>query len=154
MNTVSSIEGRYKRIKTQLEDLSLKSSNPISRMATIVALLHHKFDYYFWTGFYTINNGILQVGPYQGPLACQELAPGKGVCWKAYSARTTIVVPDVELFPDHIACDSRSKSEIAVPVFNKNNEVYAVLDIDSSEKNAFSEVDTHGLECIVKLLKI
>jgi L-methionine (R)-S-oxide reductase len=148
-----SIEGRYRRIKAQLEELSLKSSNPISRMATIVALLHHKFDYFFWTGFYSINKGILQVGPYQGPLACQELVPGKGVCWKAYSTKTTIVVPDVELFPDHIACDSRSKSEIAVPVFNKFNEIYAVLDIDSASKNAFCETDSQGLERIVELLK-
>lgn len=148
-----SIVGRYKRIEIQLSELSLKSNNPISRMATIVALLHHKFDYYFWTGFYIINEGILQVGPYQGSLACQELTPGKGVCWEAYSSKTTIVVPNVELFPGHIACDSRSKSEIAVPVFNKNNEVYAVLDIDSSKENAFGEIDARALESIVKLLR-
>jgi L-methionine (R)-S-oxide reductase len=143
---------RYKRIELQLAELSLKSNNPVSRMATIVALLHHKFDYYFWTGLYTLNNGVLQVGPYQGPLACQELTPGKGVCWEAYSSRKTIVVSDVELFPGHIACDSRSKSEIAVPVFNKENQVYAVLDIDSTKVGAFGEVDASGLESIVKLL--
>jgi L-methionine (R)-S-oxide reductase len=150
----TSIAGRYKRIETQLAELSLKSNNPISRMATIVALLHHKFDYYFWTGFYIINNGVLQVGPYQGSLACQELAPGKGVCWEAYSKQKTIIVPNVELFPGHIACDSRSKSEIVVPVFNKNNEVYAVLDIDSTQEDSFSEVDAHGLENIVKLMSL
>jgi L-methionine (R)-S-oxide reductase len=150
----SNIESRYKRIEVQLTELSLKSSNPISRMATIVALLHHKFDYYFWTGFYTVNNGILQVGPYQGPLACQELTAGIGVCWEAYSTKNTIVVPNVELFPGHIACDSRSKSEIAVPVFNKHYEVYAVLDIDSTKESAFGETDVRGLKSIMKLLNI
>jgi L-methionine (R)-S-oxide reductase len=146
------IESRYKRIELQLTELSLKSYNPISRMATIAALLHYKFDYYFWTGFYIVNNGILQVGPYQGPLACQELTPGKGVCWEAYSTKKTIVVPDVELFPGHIACDSRSKSEIAVPVFNKYSEVYAILDIDSTNESAFGKTDVQGLESIIKLL--
>ena len=148
-----SISGRYKRIEQQLIELSKKSENPISRMATIVAVLHHKFDYFFWTGFYIVNNGVLQVGPYQGSVACQELAPGKGVCWEAYSTKKSVIVPDVGAFPGHIACDSRSKSEIVIPIFNKEGEVYAVLDVDSSKLNAFGKVDAEGLENIVRLLR-
>ncbi len=148
-----SIAGRYKRIEQQLIELSKKSENPISRMATIVAVLHHKFDYFFWTGFYIVNNGVLQVGPYQGSVACQELTPGKGVCWEAYSTKKSVIVPNVEAFPGHIACDSRAKSEIVIPIFNKEGEVYAVLDVDSSKLNAFGKVDAEGLENIVRLLR-
>jgi L-methionine (R)-S-oxide reductase len=143
---------RYHRIQKQLADLMLKSHNPISRMATIVALLHHKFDDYFWTGFYFVNNGILEVGPYQGPVACQELTPGKGVCWEAYSKGETVIVPDVSLFPGHIACNSLSKSEIVIPVFDKSNKVFAVLDVDSKKLSTFDEIDASALEEIVKLL--
>jgi GAF domain-containing protein len=145
---------KYIRIEAQLVELAKKCDNPISRMATIVALLHYKFDYYFWTGFYIANNGILQVGPYQGPLACQELTPGKGVCWEGYSTKKTVLVPNVELFPGHIACNSKSKSEIVAPVFNKNGEVYAVIDVDSDKLNSFDDIDAHGLEQILKLLKV
>ena len=144
--------GRYHRIQKQLAGMMLKSHNPISRMATIVALLHHKFDDYFWTGFYIVNNGILQVGPYQGPVACQDLTPGKGVCWEAYNKGKTVIVPDVNLFPGHIACNSLSKSEIVVPVFDKSNKVFAVLDVDSKKLNTFDENDAAALEEIVKLL--
>ena len=146
------LANRYQRVEKQLIELSAKSDNPISRMATIVALLHHKFDHFFWTGFYLINDGVLQVGPYQGALACQELTPGKGVCWAAYASAKTVIVPNVEEFPGHIACDSRSKSEIVVPLFNKKGEVYGVLDIDSNKLDAFSQEDAKGLEQMVKLL--
>ena len=110
-------EGRYQRIYDQLEELQKQSNDPIARMATICAVLHHKMDYYFWTGFYLLKESEkLIVGPYQGPVACQELEPDKGVCWAAVDRAEPVVVPDVHAFPGHIACDSRSKSEITLPV--------------------------------------
>lgn len=145
-------EGRYNRLYIQIEELLKKSDNPVSHMATIAAVLHHKMDYFFWTGFYLLNNGKLQVGPYQGPVACQELARDKGVCWAGINRGETIVVTDVHQFPDHIACDSRSKSEIVVPVRDKNQQIIGVLDVDSSELASFDEVDARELEKIVALL--
>ncbi len=121
-------------------------------MSTIVALLHHKMDGFFWTGFYFLHDDKLIVGPYQGPVACQELKKGKGVCWAAVEKKQTIVVPDVDKFPEHIACDSRSKSEIVVPVTNEDNEIVAVLDIDSTIYSNFSKDDGLELERIVKMI--
>lgn len=143
--------GRYQRIYVQLEELLKKSENPISRMATITAILHHKMDYFFWTGFYLLNDEKLQVGPYQGAVACQELEKSKGVCWHAINQKKTVIVPDVELFPGHIACDSRSRSEIVIPLYSKENKIIGVLDVDSKELNSFDEVDAKGLESILKL---
>jgi L-methionine (R)-S-oxide reductase len=145
-------EGRYRRILAQLEELTLKTKDPVARMATICALLHHKMDHYFWTGFYLVKGGRLIVGPYQGPLACQELEPDKGVCWAAVRRAGPVVVPDVDKFPGHVACDSRSRSEITLPVFNSRNEVTAVLDVDSDRYGAFTEVDSLCLEKIVRLV--
>jgi L-methionine (R)-S-oxide reductase len=142
---------RYNRMYEQLEELLKKSDFPISRMATVIGILHHKMDF-FWTGFYLLNNGRLSVGPYQGTLACQELEKNKGVCWAGINQGKTIVVPDVEQFPGHIACDSRSKSEIAVPLKDKNDNIIGVLDIDSKTLNTFDEVDAEGLEKIVGLI--
>jgi L-methionine (R)-S-oxide reductase len=144
--------GRYSRLYQQLEELTLKCENPISKMATICAILHHKMDYFFWTGFYLLNDGKLQVGPYQGPVACQELIKDKGVCWAGINQKNTIIVADVHEFPDHIACDSRSKSEIVVPLKNNSGAIVGVLDIDSKEYNSFDEEDAQGLEKIVSLL--
>lgn len=124
----------------------------IARMATVVAVLHNKFDYYFWTGFYLYKNDQLIVGPYQGPLACQTLAKGKGVCWAALSQAKPLVVEDVEQFPDHIACDSRSKSELVVPLRNPEGELIAVLDVDSKDLASFNEVDAKMLEKILTLI--
>lgn len=145
-------DGRYSRIYKQLEELVQKSDNPISHMATIVAVLHHKMEYFFWTGFYLLQDGKLQVGPYQGPVACQDLAKDKGVCWAGINRKETIVVPDVHLFPGHIACDSRSKSEIVVPLRNKNQEITGVLDIDSKDLASFDEVDARWLGKIIALV--
>jgi len=111
----SLLERRYKRIYEQLRGLFTKTNDKIARMATIVAVLHHKMPHFFWTGFYRIVDGELIVGPYQGPLACQVLEKNKGVCWACVNRKETIIVPDVEKFPGHIACDPRSKSEITVP---------------------------------------
>ena len=145
-------EGRYSRIYKQLDELVKKSDNPISRMATIVAVLHHKMEYFFWTGFYLLQNDKLLVGPYQGPVACQELAKDKGVCWAGINSNETIVVSDVHQFPGHIACDSRSKSEIVVPLRNKNLEIVGVLDVDSKDLASFDEVDAKWLEKLVELV--
>ncbi len=143
---------RYKRIYTQLEELLKNSNDPISNQSTIIAILHHKFDYFFWTGFYRLLDGKLIVGPYQGSVACILLKKDTGVCWSAINSKKTVLVRDVEEFAGHIACDSRSKSEIVVPVRNKNGEVVCVLDIDSKELDSFDEADAEGLEKIVELI--
>jgi L-methionine (R)-S-oxide reductase len=143
---------RYGRIYSQIESYMKKCENPISRMATISAVLHHKMDYFFWTGFYLLDENRLLVGPYQGPVACQELETNKGVCWAGITNKETIVVPDVHLFPGHIACDSRSKSEIVVPVKNIEGQIIGVLDIDSKDLNMFDEIDAEELRKIVDLI--
>ena len=145
-------EGRYERIYTQLSELVRKSENTQARMATIIAVLHHKMDYYFWTGFYLIDDGKMTVNMYQGPVACQILEKDKGVCWAAFNQQKTLVVEDVHAFPGHIACDTRSNSEVVVPFRNKKGEIIGVLDVDSSEKAAFSDVDVRWLEKILKLV--
>ena len=147
-------EGRYSRIYEQLKTLVSKSNNTSARMATVVAVLHHKMDYFFWTGFYLIDNGVMTVNIYQGPVACQILEKNKGVCWAAFNRKETVVVEDVHQFPGHIACDSRSNSEIVVPFRNREGEIIGVLDIDSKDKGSFSEVDAHWLEKILKLVYI
>jgi L-methionine (R)-S-oxide reductase len=144
--------GRYQRNFKQLQNLLTKSTDPVSRMATIAAVLYHKMDYFFWCGFYLLDDGKLTVGPYQGPLACQLLEKDTGVCWAGLNAGKTIIVPDVEKFPGHIACDSRSKSEIVIPLFNKTGNAYGVLDVDSTMLNAFDDIDRVWLEKIMGLL--
>lgn len=143
---------RYKRIYDQLSELLPKSNDTLARMATVIAVLHHKMDYYFWTGFYFLKDGQLIVGPYQGPVACQELKKGKGVCWTGIQRQEPVIVPDVEQFPGHIACDPRSKSEIVLPVRNSNNEIIGVLDIDGRELNAFDKTDEQELSRIIRLI--
>jgi GAF domain-containing protein len=143
--------GRYARIYDQVTELLIKSNNPISAMATISALLHHKMDF-FWTGFYLLHEGKLQVGPYQGSLACIDLKNDTGVCWAAITRKQTVIVPDVHDFPGHIACDSRSQSEIVVPLFNAEGQITGVLDIDSATLSTFDETDALWLEKLVKLI--
>jgi GAF domain-containing protein len=143
---------RYDRIFTQLQDMLSKSSDLNARMTTVAAVLHHKMDYFFWTGFYMLNGGELVVRTYQGPVACQILEKNKGVCWAAIQRGETIVVEDVHLFPGHIACDSRSQSEIVVPLYDKERNIIGVLDVDSKEKASFDEVDRKWLEKITELL--
>jgi L-methionine (R)-S-oxide reductase len=145
--------GRYIRIYSQLQELLTRSDNGTARRATVAALLFHKMDYFFWCGFYLLVDGELVVGPYQGPVACQVLKKNTGVCWAGINEGKTIVVPDVHKFPGHIACDSRSRSEIVVPVYNNKGEITGVLDVDSSELNSFDGTDALYLEKIVELLK-
>ncbi|NOR75709.1 MAG: GAF domain-containing protein [Draconibacterium sp.] len=147
-------EGRYSRIHNQLSELVLKSNSSSARMATIIAVLHHKMDYFFWTGFYLIEKGEMTVNIYQGPVACQILEKDKGACWAAFNKMEAVIIEDVHNFPDHIACDSRSNSEIVIPFKNIEGEIIGVLDIDSSQKGSFSDVDAKWLESILELVWI
>jgi len=143
---------RYTRLEKQITDLFKKNLDIDARMSTINAVLYHKMDGFFWVGFYMLKEGRLIVGPYQGPLACLELEKDKGVCWAGINQNQSIVVQDVHQFPGHIACDSRSKSEIVVPVRNRDNRIIGVLDIDSSLLSNFDNTDALHLESIVKRL--
>lgn len=142
----------YERIIEQLKDLFKKSDDPLARMATINALLYHKIDYYFWCGFYLLKDNELIVGPYQGPLACLKLTHNKGVCWAGVREKRPIIVPDVHQFPDHIACDERSQSEIVVPVFRPDGSLYGVIDVDSDRLSSFDQIDARYLQQIVKMI--
>ncbi|MBK9305126.1 MAG: GAF domain-containing protein [bacterium] len=146
------LAGRYRRIEAQLAELFLKTDDPTARMATAVAVLHHKMPHFFWTGFYRVIDGALVVGPYQGPVACAVLRGPEGVCWAGVRGGATVVVPDVHAYPGHVACDARSRSEIVVPVRDAGGDIVAVLDVDSERPDAFGEVDREGLERIVALL--
>ena len=149
--TPAQLAARYDRIHVQLVELFEKNDDPTARMATISALLHHKMPHFFWTGFYRLLGGKLKVGPYQGPLACAILDGPEGVCWACANRRESIVVPDVDAFEGHVACDERSQSEIVVPVFD-GEKLVAVLDVDSDQPDAFGDVDRAGLEKIVGLI--
>ena len=151
--------GRYERIYDQLKELiEGKSPNLTAAMATICAVLHHKMPHHFWTGFYLVaSEDELHVGPYQGPVACQVLT-GRGVCLHCARTREPVIVPDVDQFPGHIACDARSKSEIALPVTRRSSpdaedEVIAVLDSDAAELRQFDSEDVAPLEKILSLLQ-
>lgn len=127
--------------------------NLTARMATVSNILHHKFDHYFWTGFYIVDPdkpGELVVGPYQGTLGCLRIPFGKGVCGAAAERGETQIVDDVHAFPGHIACDARSESEIVVPVINSDGELIAVFDVDSDRKAMFDKDDKSGLEAILQ----
>lgn len=123
----------------------------IALMATISSILSHRFPHFFWTGFYRVCGDRLAVGPYIGTVGCLQIEFGRGVCGTAASRRETIIVPDVTQFPGHIACDPNSKSEIVVPVFDRNRELIGVLDVDSDRLDAFDDEDRAGLEKIVAL---
>lgn len=141
---------KYKGLYKQLDSLLKGENDQIANMANMAALIHETFGFW-WTGFYIVKGEQLVLGPFQGPIACTRIPYGKGVCGTSWQRQETIVVPDVEEFPGHIACSSLSRSEIVVPIFS-NNEVYAVLDIDSKELATFDETDKEWLEKIVELL--
>jgi GAF domain-containing protein len=146
---------RYERIYAQLKDLiEGKSPNLIAAMSTLCAVLHHKMSHHFWTGFYFVSPDAedeLHAGPYQGAVACQVLR-GRGVCLHAVRTRQPVVVPDVEQFPGHIACDARSKSEIVLPLL-KDGRIVAVLDVDSDKLAQFDQDDVAPLARILDLLQ-
>ena len=143
-------EEQYAALLPQIEALLEGEPDPIARMANMAAALHTTFCFW-WTGFYRVEGEELVLGPFQGPIACTRIHRGRGVCGTAWERSETQVVPDVELFPGHIACSSASKSEIVVPIF-KGNEVVAVLDIDSEHLATFDETDRKWLERLVKML--
>jgi len=147
-------EARYQRIYKQLEKLMLTCADEEARKASIIAVLHHKMEYFFWTGFYMLNEGELVVSKYQGPVACMLLKKGTGVCWAAINQEKSIVVEDVHNFPGHIACDSRSQSEIVIPLKSKAGEILGVLDVDSKDLNSFDKIDRIYLEKILELIYI
>ncbi|MBI1392272.1 MAG: GAF domain-containing protein [Alphaproteobacteria bacterium] len=144
---------RYAEVGQEIAAVIDGECHMIARMATVSNILHHAFDYYFWTGFYLVDPGKageLVIGPYQGTLGCLRIPFGKGVCGTAAAERRTVIVEDVHAFPGHIACDARSQSEIVAPVFDPQGGLIAVFDVDSAEKGMFNAEDAAGLEAILK----
>ena len=144
---------RWARILVQLAELCGKTSDPVAHRSTAAALLHHKVPGVSWTGFYMLRDGDLVVDAYQGPVACLVLERHLGVCWAAIDSKETQLIPDVECFPGHIACDSRTRSEIVVPIFGPTGEPIGVLDIDSHRPDHFDDTDKEGFESIVHWLE-
>ncbi len=143
---------KYEEVYLQIASLVAGEKDQIANMANICSLLHEQFGFW-WTGFYRVESeDDLVLGPFQGPVACTRIKKGRGVCGTAWKTDTTQVVPDVELFPGHIACSSESKSEIVVPLHDKDGEIIGVLDIDSAEWNTFDDTDRLWLEKICDLV--
>jgi len=140
---------KYEALYPQIEAVLNAETDLIANMANMASMLHETFGFW-WTGFYRVLDGVLVLGPFQGPLACTRIWKGKGVCGTAWATEQTQVVPDVEQFPGHIACSSASRSEIVVPI-RKDGAVIAVLDIDSENLATFDETDRMWLEKIVQL---
>ena len=143
-------EEEYQSLLPQVKGLLTGEADLIANMANVAAALKEQFRW-FWVGFYIVKNGELVLGPFQGPVACTRIQKGRGVCGSSWQQAKTLIVPDVEKFPGHIACSSLSKSEIVIPIM-KEGEVVAVLDVDSEEYNFFDDTDKQYLETIVKLI--
>ena len=143
-------EEQYLSLIPQIKGLVSGEPDLVANLANIAAALKEQFDF-FWVGFYLVKEEEMVLGPLPGPVACTRIRRGRGVCGTSWSQGNTIIVPDVEKFPGHIACSSISKSEIVVPIF-KNNEVWGVLDVDSDQYNSFDETDTQFLQEIVALI--
>lgn len=145
-------EARYREVAAEIASVLDGEPNRTARMATVASMLAASFDHYFWTGFYVVDSDRpdeLVVGPYQGSLGCLRIAFGRGVCGAAAASRQTQLVADVHAFPGHIACDSRSRSEVVVPVFGPDGGLIAVFDVDSDQPDAFDDVDARWLEQIL-----
>ncbi len=145
-------EQQYTSLIPQIKGLLNGEPDLVANLANVAAALKEQFGW-FWVGFYLVKNNELVLGPFQGPVACTRIQKGRGVCGSSWQQAATLIVPDVEKFPGHIACSSLSKSEIVVPLIS-NNEVVGVLDVDSSELNEFDETDKQFLEEIVALIAI
>ena len=145
-------EDNYRLLAQQVESLLEGEDNTTGQLANAAALIHEALGTW-WTGFYLVKDEVLQLGPFQGPVACYSIKRGRGVCGTAWQENRTIVVPDVELFPGHIACSSLSRSEIVVPLRDQEGSVIGVLDIDSRDLAAFDEVDARGLEAVVRAIE-
>lgn len=140
---------RYAELLPQVQALTAPEPDLTANLANVAAALRQAFGF-FWVGFYVVKGGELVLGPFQGPIACTRIARGRGVCGTSWAEARTVLVPDVEAFPGHIACSSDSKSEIVVPVL-KDGQVVAVLDVDSDQLNDFDEADQAGLEQLMQL---
>lgn len=141
---------QYEALIPQIKGLLSGEPNLIANLANTAAALKEQFGW-FWVGFYLVEKDELVLGPFQGPVACTRIRKGRGVCGSSWEQAKTLIVPDVEKFPGHIACSSLSKSEIVVPLF-KDGNIWGVLDVDSSDYNQFDETDQHYLEQIIGLL--
>ncbi|PTQ96858.1 GAF domain-containing protein [Mucilaginibacter yixingensis] len=150
--TSTSKAEQYQSLIPQIEALLYGETDTVANLANVCAALKEQFKW-FWVGFYLVKNGELVLGPFQGPVACTRIAKGKGVCGSAWEQKQTLIVPDVDAFPGHIACSSLSRSEIVVPLFN-NGEVIGVLDVDSEELAQFDETDAQYLAQIIDLINI
>ena len=145
-------EDKYTLLYAQIKSITEGEDDLIANMANVAAMIHETFGFW-WTGFYRVVGKELVLGPFLGPLACSRIPFGKGVCGTAWKNAESLIVPDVDAFPGHIACSSASKSEIVVPVFNADGaSIIAVLDIDSASYDSFDDVDRYWLERIVSLL--
>lgn len=142
----------YKEIIPQIKALVEDETDLIANLANIAAALKEALGF-FWVGFYIKKNEQLVLGPFQGPIACTRIDFNRGVCGYAYRNKSSVIVPNVEEFPDHIACSSLSKSEIVIPIFDKHGEVFGVLDVDSDKINDFSETDERNLKEIVSIIE-
>ncbi len=142
----------YAAIVPQIESIVAVESDFIANLANISAVLKEAFSF-FWVGFYLKKGEQLVLGPFQGPLACTRINFNRGVCGHCYTTKQTVIVPDVEAFPGHIACSSASKSEIVLPAFDKNGNVFLVLDVDADVLDDFSEIDAEGLEKIMRIIE-
>jgi L-methionine (R)-S-oxide reductase len=143
---------QYEALIPQIKALITGEPDLVANLANIAAALKEQFGW-FWVGFYWVKKDELVLGPFQGPVACTRIKKGRGVCGSSWAQQKTLIVPDVEKFPGHIACNSLSKSEIVVPVFN-NGMVVGVLDVDSSELNTYDETDKYFLEQIVAMIEV
>jgi L-methionine (R)-S-oxide reductase len=141
----------YRELAPQIEALISGETDVVANLANVAAVLKEAFDFY-WVGFYLAKEDELVLGPFQGPLACTRIKIGQGVCGQAYASEKTIVVPDVDKFPGHIACSSASRSEMVVPLFDLQGAAVGVLDVDSDRSADFSEIDAAGLEQIVRII--
>ncbi len=142
----------YDELEPQIKALVEDETDLIANLANITAVLKEAFGF-FWIGFYLVKEDQLVLNAFQGTIACTRIDFNKGVCGRCYTTKETVIVPDVDEFPGHIACASASKSEIVLPIFDKSGEVFGVLDIDSDELNDFGEVDAEGLKKIVKIIE-
>jgi len=142
---------RYRTLLPQIKALTEGEPDLVANLSNIAAALKQTMSF-FWVGFYLVKNNELVLGPFQGPIACTRIGFGKGVCGTTWKEKKTILVPDVEAFPGHIACNSASKSEIVLPAF-KNGEVFLVLDVDSDTLNDFDETDEKALEQIMRTIE-
>jgi len=152
LEEITSLEEKYKLLIKQLKELLNRKDHELSNLSNLTSALDQTFSKISWVGFYLYDKKKLYLGPFQGKVACTTIEIGSGVCGTAAAKKETIVVPDVDKFPGHIACDSDSKSEIVLPIIKKDGELFGVLDLDSSEYNSFNDTDKIYLLEICKFL--